>query len=211
LPLNYLGNLHNDNIEIPTQSKEFEVTPKKEISKSLFGGFIAGTLTSFLPGLGASQGAAIASSFLKDMSSKGFLIMIGGINTINFLMSIAAYYTISKARNGSIIAITKLIPVFNFKLVLLFLIIALIVGGISATLCLKISSGFAYLIQRVSYKKTIYGVIIIVTLTVLFISNFWGLILYLSSIALGLISIKLNIAKNHLMGCLLVPIIIYFI
>ena len=42
-------------------------------------------MTSFLPGLGASQGAVIASTFLKKISSKGFFNDEDTLNEVKYL------------------------------------------------------------------------------------------------------------------------------
>lgn len=206
-----LINSLNDKISIPKQNKRFENISLKEKIVSITGGFLAGTLTSFLPGLGASQGAVIASNVLRKISDKGFLIMIGGINTVNFCMSMIAYFAILKARNGSIIAIKTVIPEFNFLTILAFLIISLLVGSFSVKFSLDIAEIFSKVITKVDYQKTIIGVLVVITGIILIRSNIYGLILYFASISLGLIAIKLNIAKNHLMGCLLLPVMLYFL
>lgn len=206
-----LINSLNDKVDVPKQNYDFEIISFKEKSIAIIGGFIAGTMTSFLPGLGSSQGAVIASNILRKISDKGFLIMIGGINTVNFCMSMVAYYAIQKARNGSIIAIKTIIPEFNFTTIFVFLIVSLLVGSFCVKFCLQLTKGFSIVIGRVNYQKTIIGVLIVITMMILIRSNLYGLILYFASIALGLIAIKLNVAKNHLMGCLLLPVILYFI
>lgn len=206
-----LVNSLNDKVNIPKQNKDFSKIPIKEKIISITGGFIAGTMTSFLPGLGSSQGAVIASNILRKISSKGFLIMIGGINTVNFCMSMVAYFAIQKARNGSIIAIKTIVPEFNLLSTTLFLVVALMVGSFCVKYSLNIADLFSKIISKVNYKKTILVVIGIITTIILIRSNLYGIILYLASTSLGIIAIKKNIAKNHLMGCLLFPIMIYFL
>jgi putative membrane protein len=199
-----------DKINIPKQTKIFEKLKLTEISKALAGGCAAGTLTSFLPGLGASQGAAIAQSVMK-VSEKGFLITTGGINTINFTISLIAFFTIEKARNGSIIAIKHFVEIFTIQHVLLFMTIALITGAIATILCLNLTNVAAKIMPKIPYQKTIFAVIILILAMCIFLSGWLGLIVLITTTALGIIANKKDVAKNHLMGCLLLPTLIYFI
>ncbi|MGM5483565.1 MAG: tripartite tricarboxylate transporter permease [Nanobdellota archaeon] len=198
-----------DKINIPVQKYDFDKSNEKFIS--LIGGFLAGMLTSFMPGLGSSQGAAISQGALRRISEKGFLIIIGGINTTNFVLSIITYFSMQKARNGSIIAVSEIIPEFDFFVVIVFMSTALFAGSVSVFVCLKISKIFGIFIQKINYQFTIIIVLIIISSAILFFSNVSGFLLYITSTSLGIISIKSNVAKNHLMGCLLLPILIYFI
>lgn len=199
-----------DKVNLPMQNYDYDVITKKDLFSSLLGGFLAGGLTSFLPGLGASQGAVVAQSFFKKISRNGFLIMIGGINTINFTLSLATYYSIQKARNGGIIAVSSLVEIFSVYNFILFLVVALLVGSVCVFLCLNISKFFSRIIVKVNYQILILCVILIVTFSVFLLSNWIGFVLYLASVSLGLLSSKYEIAKTHLMGCLLLPIIIFF-
>ena len=199
-----------DKINIPKQTKIFEKLKITEISKALAGGCAAGTLTSFLPGLGASQGAAIAQSVMK-VSEKGFLITTGGINTINFAISLVAFFTIEKARNGSIIAIKHFVEAFTVHHVFFFLLIALVTGALATILCLNLTNVAAKAMPKIPYQKTIIAVIILILGMCVFLSGWLGLLVLITTTALGILASKQEIAKNHLMGCLLLPTLIYFI
>lgn len=200
-----------DKIHIPKQ----EITQtiflsKKEQAFALSGGFFAGALTSFLPGLGSSQGAVLAQAIFKKISEEGFLILIGGINTVNFMLSMIAYYAIEKARNGSIIAISTLIPTFNVQIIVVCMAIAIISGAIATKITLDITYFFTKIVQKMNYKVlTTFVIVLIVTMT-LFFSGIIGFTILIICTALGIIATKNNIAKCHLMGCLLVPVLLYF-
>ena len=197
-----------DKVIIPNQTSEYEEISQEEKIRGVVGGTIAGGLTSFLPGLGASQGAAIATSFFKS-STKSFMIMIGGINTVNFVLSIIAFLAIEKARNGSIIAITTLSKV-DKNLAIILISIALISGSISCILSLRLTKIFSKFIQKINYQLLIIFIILLIITLVFIRTRFIGLILLFSSTALGILATKKEIGKNNLMGCILLPVIIYF-
>lgn len=197
-----------DKVNIPKQTKNFEKIKNK--GKALFGGFLAGAATSFMPGLGSSQGAAIAQSVLRNLSEKGFLIVIGGINTANFVLSIVTYYSITRARNGSIIAVSTLINTFSIPLVIAFISVAIISASLSILITLNVSSGFSWIIQKINYQKLVISVIIFVSLTLILMTGISEIILYITSTALGIFATKAGVAKNHLMGCILLPVTLHF-
>jgi len=199
-----------DKVNIPIQTKKYEILKNKEKKSAIIGGFFAGAATSFMPGLGSSQGAALSQSFIKNISEKGFLIVIGGINTANFILSIITYYSISKARNGSIIAVSTIISEFTFIHILMFISVLLISAGISISLTLNISNLFSWVMQKVNYQVMIISVIIFVTAMLFLMTGPAEILLYFTSIALGYYAIKSGVAKNHLMGCLLLPITLHF-
>jgi putative membrane protein len=201
-----------DKIHIPKQKKEATIKlPYKEQGTALLGGFIAGALTSFLPGLGSSQGAVLAQSAFRKISEEGFLILVGGINTVNFVLSIIAYYAIDRARNGSIIAVSSFIPEFTINHIIIFMILGVISGAIATKLCLSLTNGFIFIIQKVNYQILTGSVLVLILFMTIILSGFFGILILAASTALGILSIKMNVAKCHLMGCLLLPVLIYFL
>lgn len=197
-----------DKVNVPKQKTSFSRLKQKEKVSALIGGTVAGSMTGFMPGLGASQGAAIAFSVIKS-SEKSFLMMTSGIGTVNFILSIITYYTIERARNGSIIVASNLAE-FTLINIALFLCVSLIAAAASSILSLEIAKVFGKIIVRVNYQKLILVVIGIILIACTILSNFWGFILLICATTLGIISTKKEIAKNNLMGCLLVPVLIYF-
>jgi len=200
-----------DKIKIPKQNLKSEKVSKKEISKSLSAGFVASTLSGFLPGLGAAQAAIIASSVFKKMSSRTYLILVGSINTIIMILSFVALYAIDKARNGSIVAISKIIDSFTMNQLFLFLAVTLIVGGIATILTLNIAKVFSKLMTKINYSKLCLSIIILVTALVIIISGPLGLLVLVISTLTGMIPALKGIGRNHLMGCLILPVILYFL
>ena len=196
-----------NNVVIPEQHKtEIEVEGKwKAISCAVIVGWIA----SFMPGLGPAQAAAIGSQFVK-LSEKGFLILVGGLSTVNMVLSLVTLYTLEKARNGAVVAVST-ITMITSKEFNILLCVALIAGGIATILALKLSTVFSTLISKVNYSYLCKGVITLIIILVFLISNWIGLAILFASTAIGLIPNVKNIARSHMMGCLLIPVILFFI
>lgn len=200
-----------DNNNIPKQN----IQDKTDIDeKQTFFSIIAGNIGSFIvstfPGLSSSIAAVISMQFVKDLGDKGFMILMGCIGTCSFVLSLIALLAIDKARNGAVIAISRIMPV-NIWSVIVFLIASLIVGSISFIISLKAGVLFSRMITMINYKMLISIIIAFVALMV-FVFNSWiGLLVLITSTAIGLIPGITKIQRTHSMACLMVPVIVYLI
>lgn len=201
----------NEKVRIPEQTfKETIKVEKKEILQAVLAGSFAGTLTSFFPGLGPAQGAVLASQLTKKLSTHGFMILVGGINTVNFVLSLVTLFIIEKARNGAVIVISKLANI-DLWVFLIFVITVLISGGIATILALKISKMFAKLISKVDYETLVIGVMSLIVVLVFYFCNWTGLFILFIATMIGLLPPLLNVPRSHAMGCLLLPVILWLI
>ena len=198
-------------IKVPEQNtKDFIRIGKKKTIKSLLAAVFSGSLVSFFPGLGPAQGAVIGSEIIKSVENYSFLVLLGGVNTVNMVVSFVTLYTIDKARNGAVVAISEIIKI-DFNLFVLFLIIALIAGGIAAAITLFVSKGFSKIISRINYRKLCFGVIVFIAVVAFLLSGFLGLLILAVAASIGLVPNLTGIKRSHAMGCLLLPVILWFI
>ncbi len=202
----------SEKVSIPKQ--EFDETifvKKKNIIKAVSAGTAAGILTGFFPGLGPAQGAVLASQFVRNIGDHGFMILVGGINTVNFIFSLVTLYTIEKSRSGVVVVMSKLLEQYTLPVLIMFLCTAVIAGCASVFLSLRISKIFARLVTKVNYSYLASGVLFFVTLMVFVFSGWLGLIVLLVSTAVGIIPAMTDVARNHQMGCLILPVILFFV
>ncbi len=197
--------------KIPEQIITYPKLKTKEVLKYLGLGTVASFLVGTMPGLGSSQAAIISSSIKKNNKPQYFLIMLGSINTIVMAMSFIALYVIDRARNGSVVVISEILGDFNFGYMVLFLIVSLFVAGIASFLTLRISRGFARFMTKVNYNYLCIGVIVLIIVLVFLFTGFLGLLVLIVSSLLGIFTSLIGIGKNHLMGCLLLPVILFFL
>jgi len=66
-------------------------------------------------------------------------------------------------------------------------------------------------INKINYQKTSIFIIILIILIVLIITRFEGLIILIVTTSIGIIVEKLKVEKITLTGCLVVPVIIYYL
>ena len=198
--------------KIPLQKITFPDVTKKQIFKIMKSSLISGGLCSFLPGLGPAQAAIIGSEFYKKMTHQGFLILVGGLNTINMVLSFLALFLLDKARNGAIVTVSKILDKIDLNDLILFFGVALLSGGIAVFLTIKITKIFSNVLSKVNYRKLVLSIIIFISLMVFILSSqFLGILVLVISTFIGIVPSQLGIGRNHLMGCLLLPVILYFL
>jgi putative membrane protein len=194
-------------VNIPKQ--EFTNVEENEKWKAMPCAVFVGWIASFMPGLGPAQ-AAVIGSLLVKLEEKGFMILVGGLSTVNMVLSLVSFYELDKARNGAIVVVSRFLEIqFSDFLILIF--VSLIAGGVATILTLKFAKIFSNLINKVNYQKLCFFVICLIVIIVTLLCGWVGLLILIVSIAVGVIPEVKGIARSHMMGCLMVPVIIYFL
>ena len=193
--------------EIPSQEKESISIDRHPFA--LIAAVIMGWCASFLPGLGPAQAAVIASQFVK-LSQKGFLVLVGGLSTTNMVLSLLTFYVLDKARNGAVVAISDLLTL-DSRSFLILLAVVLFVGGSACMLALSLAPIFSSLLSLVNYRTLCVFVICLIVVLVLLLTGWLGLLILLLSTAVGIIPAQVGVSRSHMMACLLVPVIGYFL
>ena len=127
------------------------------------------------------------------------------------LISIGTVYILSKARNGAIVAVRELVSVVSLEMMLLFLGVALLVGSVASILTVYLSKGFSRVMSRVNYTDVIFGIIMLITCLTFIFDGLVGLVILITATCVGLMASSFGVGKNHLMGALIVPVILYFV
>lgn len=194
--------------KIPPQKPNFNFN-RKDFTKPLLTNSLVSPICSFLPGMGGSQAAIVSSEFCKPTQEQ-FLILLGGVSSIVMILSFPVLYLLDKARTGSAAAIQDILKLSLSDLAIL-LVIVLVSGTIAFYLSLKLSKTFANKISSIPYSLLSVITLLILSSLVLFFSGLLGFLVYLTATGLGLLAIYSEIRKGHLMACLLVPTIIYYL
>jgi putative membrane protein len=202
----------NQNVKIPKQniSETIFVSHSKKI-KAVSAAVFSGSLTGLFPGLGSAQAAIIGMQLVGDIGNYAFMILIGGINTVNFVFSLVTLYTLQKARNGAVVAVLEIVKTINISELIVFLIVALVSGCIATYLALKISKVFAKYIVKVNYKILCWSIILFIALISFIFGQFIGLLILIISTFVGMIAPLIGVKRSNAMGCLLLPVILYFV
>jgi len=201
----------NDSQEIPQQKEEQRLKLKKSITvKALLSGQFSGFLTAVLPGLGAATAAVISMQITRKLGDNGFMVLMGSIGTVNFILSMATLYALEKARNGSIIAVQELMQI-NRAGLLVLLASVVISGSIGVLLAMKLGKLFSRLITKVNYRLLVISIICLIIILVAIMTGPIGILLLITSTAIGLLPAIIKTTRTHAMGCLLLPVMLYFL
>lgn len=172
---------------------------------------VLAAFAAFFPGFSTSHTAIFSSFILKDMGDEGYLVLNGAINTANMAISVVTLYSIEKARNGAIVTISSLLDKITFLELVIFFLVMAASTAISAIMTLKMCDWFSRIIPKVNYSIIAFAVIGIIVLFTIIFSGIPGILILIASTALGIICAKLEIARNNLLGCLVLSVILYFI
>lgn len=198
----------NENQSMPLQRDERYT--QLDIAKSLQGtalGFLAGMLTALLPGISASAAASVSSQG-SELGDHGFLVLLGSLGSASFMLSLAAYIAIEKARNGAmavVVTLSAITPATATAMVGAMLLAA----GLAALLALRMGRSAASWLPRLPYRTTCIAVIALVVAIVLWRSGAVGALVLVTSTAVGLLPAALKTARSQAMGCLLLPVLTY--
>ena len=199
-----------DNVKIPQQLITKIAIPKMEVVKAMSSAGIVGTFVSLMPGLGPAQAAIIGSQIIK-LTDKGFLILVGSLETLGMVTSFIAITSINKARNGAVVVISRLMETITQKDLIIFLIVEFITGLIAIFLSLKLARIFSSLITKINYQKLCIAIIVLIMGMCFWLSSYLGLFVLIVGSFIGMLPSLIGIGKNHLMGCLLLPVILFFL
>lgn len=198
----------NDN-DLPDQEISDSPVNVRSNVKSIFTGASAGFITGVIPGVGPAQGTVLTQAATESGGTKDFLVGVSGVNTAKALLSFVALYAIGRPRSGAAVAVDEIMKVGLQELIFL-MGIALFVGGIAAMLHLRIGKIAACHIKRLPYKAMCFAVMASIVGFSFYYAGFWGLLILATATSVGLLPPSLGVKRTHCMGCLMLPVILYF-
>lgn len=184
---------------------------KRDYLKISSAGLVASSLCSFLPGLGAAQAAVISSDISGKTNSKNFLVLLGLISTLVTGLNFVAIYAINKPRSGVAVVASKILDSIQINHLVVLLSAILVSASIALLLSMYFARIFARNISRFDYIKISVVVLVFLIAMTFFLSGIIGLLVLITATAIGVFAISEGIRKMHLMGCLMLPVILYFL
>jgi putative membrane protein len=182
--------------------------PAKNVSGGVIPGSLLGSFSGFLvgifPAVSCSQSVALLSPLIK--SEEGFISAVAAASTSNLLFSAITLLVMDKARNGVMVSLNHLDLLSfvefsaSFSLAVLPAIIAAFILG-----------DFLLDLLGKYYQKLILGTATFLILMALYLGGPWGLLVFLTSASLGLLTTCLGVRKTECMGMLLIPTILFYL
>ncbi|MEM3112881.1 MAG: tripartite tricarboxylate transporter permease [Candidatus Pacearchaeota archaeon] len=196
--------------KIPKQTIKRYKIDKKTLIPPLIASTFTAPITSFLPGVGSGQAAVLASS-IKEMSREQFLVLLGAVNTIVLGLSFIVLYSIERKRTGMAVALNKIINELTLNNILTIIVTIILVGIICFYWTLFLGKFFSKIISKYNYTRLSIVVLGIISVIVFLFSGFLGFFIYIVSTATGLYGILTGVRRINLMGCLVVPVILFYL
>jgi putative membrane protein len=198
-------------IKSKTKIPKQKITNKKSFFvKPVFNSALFSSFLSMFPGIGTGQIAVIGSLVTKT-DDKKFLSLLGATNTMVMALSFVFFYSISKTRTGSAVFIENLLGNLPLKILIFICVIILISGVISFLLTLKLGKFFSKKISELNYSKLSKIVLLFLFFVTFLVSGFIGIIVLVVSTITGIYCISLGVKRTQMMGCLLLPTIIFYL
>jgi TctA family transporter len=220
----------NDQPSIPPQ--EIDDDPPKiegwRKTRAVMSGTVAGTFVGWFPGISAASATVIAKLLgggeprkIDSLeSNKEFMIAISGVNTATGIFTILALFVILKARSGAMNAVKLMVgknivpwePLQNVPFQMSLMLFSVLLAAIVAYgLTHVMGKMFAKRFSRVPYKKLVMGVICYLVIMIFLFAGPLGLVVGGVATCIGMIPPLIGVKRVHLMGCLILPIMTFFL
>ncbi len=195
-------------IKIPKQKFDYETKIFSFSNiKDGFKAVLAGSLMGLLPTLGPSQAAILAQGFSGFKRPERFLVILGGINTVDTLFTLTTLYIIGKARSGVLVVVQQMSNI-GFQEYMVLVAVAFSAVWLAVYITIKVGKSFAKNIDTIPYSTISFAIILLVTSMVLAFSGFLGLVVMTIATSIGILSQLSGVKKIHAMGVLSLPVIV---
>jgi len=151
--------------------------------------------------------------------SKEFIVSVSGVNTANGIFNIVALFIILKARSGAMQAVhtmvgaglTEWAPVWDVPVLMSLMLVSVVIASTLALfLTLRLGRLFAKAYSKIDYRKMTWTIVIFLIVLLFLFTGPMGLALAAVSTVVGMLPPLLGVQRVHLMGCLVLPIILFF-
>lgn len=202
----------SQNSTIPPQKEKSTLSiDSAELLKTTTASVLFGSLTGIFPGISSSQAAVVAAQFFRSIRAEMFLVLVGGVGTVNFVFSLATLYSIEKARNGAIVVVKQLLDTVSAHTLAILLCTTVIAGAIAVIVTLWFARMFSRMVTRINYTAVSLCVIVFIFFLSWYFSGWLGILVTIVSTSIGILFTVKGIARNLAMGCLLLPVILYLL
>lgn len=197
---------------IPTQMKQVVVESSFfELLKASAIGIIGSIIMAIVPSMSPSQVGLITEEFKNGRKNDELKIAsMTSINISDNVLSLIALVSIGKGRSGVVEKIGELITIdnSNYYILLFCGFLACVIGSY---FLIKTSIFVSKKTEWFNNKYVTYGVITFVTILTFLFNGFAGLIILSLSTILGYFCVKNNVRRSQLLGCLVIPTILFYI
>jgi TctA family transporter len=189
-------------------------------------GALAGLFAGWFPGITSTSATVLASvlnrrrrSESRDEGARRFVVMVSSVGTASAVFSLIALAVVGKGRTGAMLAVKSVLgtegidavasfPSSSFTLLLLSVLVSSAFGYF---VTLRLGKFVARRLGGADVRRLTQGILMFVVLLVVVFNGIPGLILLACATLLGLVPPTVGIGRVHLTGCLLLPLILFFL
>jgi putative membrane protein len=179
--------------------------------RGVLAGGVGGVLAGLLPGIGSAQSALLVQSFFRRSNEREFLVAHGGVNTAAAIFALLALYLIGNPRSGASVAAAMLIGEAELADFTFMLAVAMLASSFAALATLLIARAAIKRIGRINYTRLSLAVLAFLGLSIFLFTGIYGMLVAITSAAIGILAAFSGVRRSHCMGVLILPTIIYFL
>ena len=192
--------------EMPEQQFQGLDLPPRALRRGSILGSAAGALVGWLPGLSSATANALLTSVVGyDSNPREYILATSAANTVDAFLGLAAFYAISRTRNGVMAAISALEDMPPATAILL----AGALAAVGAYLLTILFSRAAGLFSGVNVTALNRAVIIFIVLLSFVLCGPFGILVLLLATAVGYVPALVNIRRVYCMGAIMLPVMVY--
>ncbi|MFO8109686.1 MAG: tripartite tricarboxylate transporter permease [Thermoplasmata archaeon] len=212
-----------DSVQIPEQEVENVsiLLPRKNTIRGSITGTLAGALVGVLPGVTAASATAITNVGLDDgeEGQREYIVSLSAVDTACALFTLVALFVIMKARSGAMNAVMQLNEGFlkpwgiwyNPPLLFVMLVFSVTLSAVAAyILTIKLGKFFSTVHHKIDYTKLSVAIIVMIVVLTMLTTGPLGMAVLIIATCIGMIPPLIGSRRVHLMGCLILPIFIYY-
>ncbi len=178
-------------------------------------GVLTGILTGWFPGITATTGAVISSSFMPEKKPEGFISMVSSIGTAASVVMLVTLSVNGKGRSGTMLVVKEILGDNaigflneNFLLLLLSAAFATLFGYFATIACGKFMSA---IVSKINVCVLNSVCLVIIVIMVLLLTGPFGLMMLAISTIVGFIPVLFQVSRVYLTGCLILPTLLTFL
>ncbi len=205
-----------ENAELPPQKSEEIEYSRRALAVNSAGGGLAGSLVGWLPAVSPAVATSMVQSLMprsetEDDSMRGFIVAVSAVDTSNAVFATLALYYIARPRSGVMVAFERLGVPLDVELVFT-LMAAIAVSAVAAYQTTVWISGRVFRwIRGVDYRSLCLAVAVALAALTLGFSGAIGLPVLAAGTLIGLIPNYTRVRRVNCMGCLLLPLMAFYL
>jgi putative membrane protein len=199
----------------------------RRLARGVVSGSVAGAIVSWLPGLSSGAATALAQLLSRGKgdeaspeSLREFMVALGSVSTATSVFTVSVLFIIDRARSGAAVAIRELNagplapwePATQVPALLATLLLSAILAAlVSYPATIAFSRLAARRIHRIRYDLLAKGILAVLATLILLLAGAAGLMIAVIAGVLGLVPPLAGVKRVHLMGCLIVPVALFYL